>query len=485
MPGGKDTPREENKLVPPMDIEDLAAKMPHIKQMQEYIEKYSSFVKHDPQPRSVTGEYVLITGVTGGIGSHVAAQVAMRDDVKKVYCLVRANSPQHARQRVLDELEARRVGAVYDNFSPKALDKLHAYPSEMGKPGLGLSPSVLEELKTNLTSVIHGAWIINFMLPLSAYVDNIASCQHLINLCLATRSPKPAAFNFLSSLGAVAFMPMIAPADPKTGRISIPEELPPTLAATDPNQGYGQSKLVCEHICHRASVQNPSLTTRSFRIGQVVGDDVTGIWNPRENIPRMLQTSQLVGALPDQEIGVRFLPVDKCAGAIVDLSLPNLNDASTPIPGGVFNLTNPHVLRWTEDLIPMLRAHGMRFETVAHHEWLERLRALPQDTKRYPPLKLLPVWGMWEVQRAGSAPGVGGAPGGGTAKRNIISPDVHWEVDRTSTWSPVFRTVTLPDQRLVSAQLRWLESEGWERDGRGQGRGGAAAGSKSLAAAKI
>ena len=42
-----------------MDIEDLAAKMPHIKQMQEYIEKYSSFVKHDPQPRSVTGEYVV------------------------------------------------------------------------------------------------------------------------------------------------------------------------------------------------------------------------------------------------------------------------------------------------------------------------------------------------------------------------------------------------------------------------------------------
>ncbi|KAK7624496.1 male sterility protein-domain-containing protein [Phyllosticta citricarpa] len=468
--------------------------MPHVKQIQELIEKYSSFVKHVPQPRSVAGEYVvcfhaccsplsnrskLITGVTGGIGSHVAAQLAMRDDVKKVYCLVRASSPEHARQRVLDELEARRVGAVYDKFSPKALDKLEAFASDMAKPDFGLSSDVLEELKTTVSCVIHGAWIINFMLPLSSYVENIAATQNLINFCLSTRSLIPASFNFLSSYSSVAFMPMTIPPDPKTGIVSVPEVMPATLAITDPNQGYGQSKLVAEVICERAAAQNPTLTTRAIRIGQVVGDAVTGIWNPRENIPRMWQTALLVGALPDQNIHTRMLPVDGCAGTIIDLSLPAANHTTSiktpvPAPGGVFHLMGPHPLLWTQDVLPMLHKLGLPFDIVPHGEWLARLRALPQDTKRFPPLKMLPVWIQWEKERSGDTPD---AP----AKRNIVSPYVDWQTKRTHQFSPTFRALGPPDLKLVGAQLRWLMSEGWERDVRGQGRGGAAAGSKALA----
>ncbi|KAK7528936.1 male sterility protein-domain-containing protein [Phyllosticta citriasiana] len=480
MPDNKNTPRDEDNLVPPMDVENMAAKMPHVKQMQELIDKYSSFVKHIPQPRSVAGEYVLITGVTGGIGSHIAAQLAMRDDVKKVYCLVRASSPQHARQRVLDELEARRVSAVYDKFSPKALDKLEALASDMAKPDLGLNSDVLEELKTTVSCVIHGAWIINFMLPLSSYVDNIAATQNLINLCLSTRSLIPASFNFLSSYGSVAFMPMTIPPDPKTGIISVPEVMPATLAITDPNQGYGQSKLVAEAMSERAAAQNPTLTTRAIRIGQVVGDAVTGIWNPRENIPRMWQTALLVGALPDQEIQTRMLPVDGCAGTIIDLSLPpnhttNTNN-KTPVsvPGGVFHLLGPHPIFWTQDVLPMLHKLGLPFDIVPHSEWLARLRALPQDTKRFPPLKMLPVWSQWEKERSGDTPD-------SPAKRNIVSPYVDWQTKRTHQFSPTFRALGPPDLKLVGAQLRWLMSEGWERDVRGQGRGGAAAGSKVLA----
>ncbi|KAK8166951.1 male sterility protein-domain-containing protein [Phyllosticta citrichinensis] len=480
MPDKTNSPHDENNLVPPMDVENMAANMPHVKQMQELIDKYSSLVKHVPQPRTYTGEYVLVTGVTGGIGSHVAAQLAIRDNVKKVYCLVRANSPKHARQRVLDELEARRVGAVYDKFSPKALDKLQAYASDMAKPDLGLSPEVLEELKSTVTCVIHGAWIINFMLPLTAYAENLAATQNLINLCLSTRSPTPASFNFLSSYGSVALMPMFIPPDPTTGIISVPEVMPPTLATTDPNQGYGQSKLIAEFICERAAAANPSLTTRAIRIGQVVGDAVTGIWNPRENIPRMWQTALLVGALPDQEIHTRMLPVDECAGTIADLSLPPPPDDTNnkqPVPGGVFHLLGPHPILWNKDLLSMLHKLGLPFDIVPHAEWLARLHALPQDTKRFPPLKLLPVWAMWEQQRRGDKSDKSDS----LSKRNIVSPFVDWQTKRTQQYSPTFRALGPPDLKLVGAQLRWLMSEGWERDVKGQGRGGAAAGSKAMA----
>jgi hypothetical protein len=57
--------------------------------------------------------------------------------------------------------------------------------------------------------------------------------------------------------------------------------------------------------------------------------------------------------------------------------------------GIVYHVQNCKSFRWTENLLPALRASGLKFEAVSQQEWLKRLRNGDPDPEKNPTVKLI------------------------------------------------------------------------------------------------
>lgn len=244
-------------------------------------------------------------------------------------------------------------------------------------------------MTSEITSLIHCAWSVNFNLGLGSFeadciagrhtTQPVAACfiltfllgaRNLINLCLKAKRLAPANFNFCSSVSAVA----------ATKGGFVPEDLPAELSYSQ-GMGYARSKLVTEHICILAGKET-GISARVLRVGQVIGDTAHGIWNATEAIPLMLQAATTIGAIPALDESPLWLPVDIVAHGVSEISL---SDAGP----GVMNVVNHQAFHWTRDLLPALHSAGLEFEEIGQKEWVDRLRASHPDPIANPPIKLL------------------------------------------------------------------------------------------------
>ena len=224
----------------------------------------------------------MVTGTTGSLGAHILAQLISREDVRQIYCLVRASSLATAQSRVFSTLIARKLGPFPDT------NKVICLPADLSRLDLGLENAVLDRLKKTLTTVIHSAWAVNFNLGVRSFEQqHIKGAFNLVNLCLSISTPQPAHFYFCSSISAAAGTPLPA---------SIEEKHIAELSHAQ-NMGYARSKLVTERIIKAASEQT-GMVARVLRIGQIIGDSEYGIWNTTEAIPLMIQSAVTIGALP-------------------------------------------------------------------------------------------------------------------------------------------------------------------------------------------
>ncbi|PWY95182.1 NRPS-like enzyme [Aspergillus sclerotioniger CBS 115572] len=338
--------------------------------MSRLITQYSTFVN-----RPASEQVVLLTGTTGSLGVYILSRLLQQSSVKKVFCLVRASSVPNALDRVLSSLCSRCLPIVNAY-------KIAAFPSVLGNEDLGLPSATIAELRGSLTHVIHSAWAVNFTVGVCSFEQqHIRGIRNLINLCLSSERPSPAEFYFCSSISAAAATPLPA---------TISEGPIPELAHAQ-NMGYARSKLVAERIVH-AAAKTTGMVAKVLRLGQIVGDTVTGKWNPTEAIPLLLQTAKTLGVLPALDETPSWLPVDVVANAVLELSGILPSDTAKRLvsdPDVVYNVQNSRTFRWTEDLLPALREAGLKFETLPQRQWVQRLRESEQDPQKNPSVKLL------------------------------------------------------------------------------------------------
>lgn len=306
----------------------------------------------------------MVTGATGSLGAHVVSELAQMSSIHQIYCLVRADDISQAMRRVRSSLIQRKV---YHRLTLPCRRKIVALPSDFAKPDLGLNETSYAEITSRLLAVIHCAWSVNFNMHLSSFKKgNVAGVSHLLSLCRSAQPP--ASMNFCSSVSTCS----------RATETPVPERCPDLEWAQE--MGYAQSKSVAEHLCAKAADQG--ITTRVLRVGQIVGDSKHGVWNAQEALPMMMQTAFTVGALPRLRETPSWLPVDVVGNAVVEIALSNA--------GSVFaNVTNPHMFRWMDDLLPALRKSGLSFEEVEPKEWVRRLRESNPDPTVNPPIKLV------------------------------------------------------------------------------------------------
>jgi thioester reductase-like protein len=313
---------------------------------------------------------------------------------------------------------------IYDTLSDCERSKIISLPSNFASSSLGLEPDTYGEIASRITTLYHCAWNVNFNLRLKSFErDCIAGIKNLIDLCLKAQGIKPARMAFSSSIGTIL----------RTEELSVPEALPVGFSTTQPT-GYGQSKLVAEHICSSA-ISQTSIDIYLIRVGQIVGDTKHGIWNSSEAVPLMLQTSQTIGALPSIDEFLRWLPVDMVAQSMIEITYSGEQ-------GGFFNLVNPKTFHWTRDLLEYLKLAGLKFETLDPPVWLQRLRASNNDPVENPPVKLLEYLSSnYDT----------------TDPRRVFE----YETANTHRVSPTFQGICVPDAHQIGLMVDYFTSMCW------------------------
>ncbi|KAJ7052224.1 putative aminoadipate reductase [Mycena amicta] len=209
------------------------------------------------------GAVILLTGSTGGLGSHILDILLRHSSVQRVYAF---NRPSRT------SISQRQEAA----FRDRALDvgllgssKLVYLQGDSAREDLGLSEQVFDELKKTVTVIIHTAWVLDFNKSLSTFEPHVRGTRNLIDLA----RPSRARFLFTSSIASAQGW------DQSKG--PVPEELQLDAGVAVGN-GYGESKHVSERILAASS-----LPATSFRIGQISGAQSNGAWSTTDCMSRI------------------------------------------------------------------------------------------------------------------------------------------------------------------------------------------------------
>lgn len=284
---------------PEREITDFSARQAAVDvYLQEYTRGFSapSLTNKVNRPNP-SDHYVLLTGATGNLGSHLVEYFSKLHNVKTVICLNRYSSTEAA----LCQQEALKSRGI--SLEPEALAKLKVYETDTAKPKLNLASNDYDYLINNVTHIVHNAWPMNIMRPTHAFESQFKVMQNLIELAreIAHRSPQGSrvGFQFISSIATVGYYPLWS------GKAIAPEERM-TVKSVLPT-GYGDAKLVCERMLDETLHRYPDrFRPMAVRIGQIAGSKISGYWNPVEHFAFITKWSQTLKVLPNLE-GVRSL----------------------------------------------------------------------------------------------------------------------------------------------------------------------------------
>ncbi|KAJ7622608.1 putative aminoadipate reductase [Mycena polygramma] len=336
--------------------------------VEKMIAKYSEGLeeaKVQGRSSSSGGVVVLLTGSTGGLGSHMLEMLLRLASVERVYAFNRKG-----RSSVSDrQLEA---------FTDRALDvsllsspKLVYLEGDTSSANLGLPSDVWTTLRDTLTVIIHNAWTLDFNKSLSSFEPHVKGTRNLIDLAL--QSPNKVRFLFTSSIGsAQGWNQNFGP---------FPEELQVNVNVAVGN-GYGESKYVSERILAASG-----LDATSFRIGQVSRSASNGAWSTTDWVPAIVKSSIALGNFPSYPSGVApWLAPEAVSQAIVDAAL------STEKPPFAINLVHPRPVPW--DHVMQAVANDARLPLIPFPDWVKQLQvraaaATAEDFDNIPGIKLL------------------------------------------------------------------------------------------------
>ena len=189
------TPAPESVEVPARSEAETASLTTRTQTVKGYVQKYtSSFSGPSSAPSNFSatdyGKVILITGATGGLGTHLTYHIAQLPDVKTVICLNREN----ASEGYIRQQKAMRDKGI--RFPETLKHKLQVFQTDSSKPRLGLSNSDYGDLLNSVTHLIHNAWPMSAKRPLSGFESQFQVMRNLIDFACEIASLRPMSFKF-------------------------------------------------------------------------------------------------------------------------------------------------------------------------------------------------------------------------------------------------------------------------------------------------
>ncbi|KAF5010178.1 hypothetical protein FDECE_3671 [Fusarium decemcellulare] len=341
------------------------------KAVDELVQKYTAgFSAPTSSPSAAlpadNEKVVLVTGASGGLGSHLVYSIAQLEDVKTVVCLNRENR---------DEAYARQYKAMREKgirFPENLKHKIRVFQQDTSKPRFGLDASEYESLVSSVTHLIHNAWPMSAKRPLSGFESQFQVFRNLVDFGNDVASRRPQSFKFsfqmVSSIGVVG---QYGVSTGQTGKITVPEQRA-TIDCLLSN-GYAEAKWGCERMLDETLHRYPDrFRAMVVRLGQIAGSKTSGYWNPMEHFGFLIKSSQTLNALPDVDGHLNWTPVNDIADTLSDLVLSDRK------PHPFYHIDNPVGQQWRD--VNAILSDTLRIPTMLpFKDWLQRVRAAPQQ----------------------------------------------------------------------------------------------------------
>ncbi|KAF7340998.1 Acetyl-CoA synthetase-like protein [Mycena sanguinolenta] len=321
--------------------------------VEKMIEKYSVGLEvplNCPEKIEISSSddaVVLLTGSTGGLGSHILEILLALPSIDRVYACNRKG-----KMSVLE----RQKGAFVDRALDVGLlssDKLVCLECDTAMENLGLPLDVWTTLRDTITIIIHNAWNLDFNKTLSSFEPHVKGTRNLIDLARQSPQKNRVRFLFTSSVSSAFGW------DQELG--PFPEELQ-LDANVAVGSGYGAAKYVCERI-----LASSGLDATSFRIGQITGSANSGAWTTSDWIPTLVKCSITMGNFPSNSSGVvTWLPPAAVSQTIVDVAL------KPEKPPFAVNLVHPCPIPW--NIVMSTMASTAQLPLIPFADWVQQLQ---------------------------------------------------------------------------------------------------------------
>ncbi|CAO1635903.1 unnamed protein product [Sympodiomycopsis kandeliae] len=340
-----------------------------------------------------TEKVVLLTGTTGGLGSHLLYDLLQDTSISQVYAINRPSSgKQTLLQRQQDAFTSRGLDAGVLDGATKVL----LIEGDLTAPNFGLDARLYEEISSKTTMIIHNAWTLNFNLSLSSFEPLIHGTRCLIDLALAS-DLKPGII-FTSSIATVS--------NYRGSESKVPEKFFNSFQ-TAIGTGYSESKSVVEKLLYQVS-QQTGLCTATIRIGQMSGSTTNGSWATTDWFPLIVKSAETLHCLPDFDFDGNTSLVSWIATDVASQVLLDFCDHLKTSQGDhkVFHLVHPKETKWhllIKGVVERLNSTSngsKQVQLVPYSDWLNQLKSISNThtLEQCPTLKLLDFFKHAPVQ---------------------------------------------------------------------------------------
>lgn len=328
--------------------------------------EHEATLNHEIQFKNPLSKYalnpknILLIGATGLVGGFLLEELLQKTDAV-IYCLVRADDIQAAKQRLVQHLES------YNLWQEKFESRVVPIVGDLIKPFFGLTDSAFCHLASTIDVIYHSAGWINLLYPYERLKPiNVTGVENSLRLASLVQT-KP--FYFVSSI-AVFY------SDAHFATEILYENTIP-LFHSSLKADYGKSKWVADRLV--ANAQTRGLPACIYRPVRIMGCSKTGALNDNsELLPRLLKGCIKMGIYPAWDIAITLVPVDYVSSTMVHLAKQEDNW------GRAFHLFNPTPIEW-RNLMIILNNIGYVMNEVSSEKWSHELRRYatsdnPEDT---------------------------------------------------------------------------------------------------------
>lgn len=303
----------------------------------------------------ITCGNVFLTGATGVFGAHFLKELLKSTDCD-VYCLVRAQNPAEAMDRVQALLRAYDPDdELADEFHARVIPVLGDVTGER----FDLSEKDYAELVEKIDVTVHGAASTNLFARYSKIEPvNVGGTRNMIEFCLKTKQKYLVYISTYTVMGDKTF----------DGNLVFKE------SDLDVGQGfehmtYQESKFNAEKLVRASEARG--LNFKIIRPGQIFGESATGLYpQGQTNVSGLFydifKTIIETGVAIYSETFFDVTPVDYVSRGTAYLALKE------PRMGGTYHLTNPHYATYSETT-RVISDLGYPIEIVPQEEYKQLL----------------------------------------------------------------------------------------------------------------
>ncbi len=313
--------------------------------------------------KSVLGN-VLLTGANGFIGVHVLNEL-LETTNSKIYCFVRGENIEHSIKRLDDNF----VFYFGKSIRPYINKRVFVYNGQIVCNNFKLSDSQLEEISSNITTIIHTAAIVKHYGDFEQFkIANIDGTRRMVEFAY-NNNKRLIHISSISVSGNYLVKQDNKGTEFSENSLYIGQHYTTNVYV---NSKFDAEKIVYEYM-------EKGLTAEVLRIGILAGRYSDGFFqkNISENafygrIKSLVELKDISTSMLNQN--VEFTPVDLCAKAIVLLAKNKIAENK------VYHLYNHH-LASIKNTVKILNDFGTNISVINDKDFEKYLLSLSSDTK--------------------------------------------------------------------------------------------------------